>query len=55
VGRGEGDGRGWDLDERDRGRLGINWRTAAKLVEASEPPSYSRSPAGSMLDPVLKS
>ena len=38
-------------------RLGINWRTAARLVAASEPPSYSRAPAGSMLDrlePVLR-
>ncbi len=33
-------------------RLGINRRTAAKLVEASEPPSYSRSAAGSVLDPL---
>lgn len=33
-------------------RLGINRRTAARLVEASEPPSYSRVPAGSMLDPL---
>jgi transposase len=33
-------------------RLGINWRTAARLVAASEPPSYSRAPAGSMLDPL---
>jgi len=33
-------------------RLGINRRTAAKLVEAAEPPSYSRAPAGSMLDPL---
>ena len=33
-------------------RLGINRRTAARLVEASEPPSYSRAPAGSMLDPL---
>src|SRR4051794_41255245 len=33
-------------------RLGINRRTAAKLVAASEPPSYSRAPAGSMLDPL---
>ena len=33
-------------------RLGINWRTAAKLVEAVEPPRYSRAPAGSMLDPL---
>src|SRR4051794_27640831 len=33
-------------------RLGINWRTAARLVAASEPPSYSRAAAGSMLDPL---
>ena len=33
-------------------RLGINWRTAARLVAASEPPSYSRVAAGSMLDPL---
>jgi transposase len=33
-------------------RLGINWRTVAKLVAASEPPRYSRAPAGSMLDPL---
>jgi transposase len=33
-------------------RLGINWRTAAKLVAASEPPGYSRARAGSMLDPL---
>jgi hypothetical protein len=33
-------------------RLGINWRTAAKLVAASDPPSYSRALAGSMLDPL---
>ena len=33
-------------------RLGINRRTAAKLVEASQPPSYSRASAGSMLDPL---
>jgi transposase len=33
-------------------RMGINWRTAAKLVEAVEPPRYSRAPAGSMLDPL---
>ena len=33
-------------------RLGINRRTAAKLVEATEPPSYSRASAGSMLDPL---
>jgi len=38
-------------------RLGINRRTAARLVDAVEPPSYSRPPAGSMLDslePVLR-
>ena len=33
-------------------RLGINWRTAARLAAATEPPSYSRAPAGSMLDPL---
>ena len=33
-------------------RLGINWRTAARLVAATDPPSYSRAPAGSMLDPL---
>ena len=33
-------------------RLGINWRTAARLAVASEPPGYSRAPAGSMLDPL---
>lgn len=33
-------------------RLGINRRTAARLVEASEPPHYSRAPTGSMLDPL---
>jgi hypothetical protein len=33
-------------------RLGINRRTVKRLVEASEPPSYSREPAGSMLDPL---
>ena len=33
-------------------RLGINWRTAARLVAASEPPGYSRAPTGSMLDPL---
>jgi transposase len=33
-------------------RLGINRRTAAKLVEATEPPSYWRASAGSMLDPL---
>lgn len=38
-------------------RLGINRRTAAKLVAASAPPQYSRAPAGSILDslePVLR-
>ena len=38
-------------------RLGINRRTAAKLVDAIEPPRYARAPAGSMLDslePVLR-
>ena len=33
-------------------RLGINRRTVARLVEASEPPRYRRAPAGSMLDPL---
>ncbi len=33
-------------------RLGINRRTAARLVEAVQPPSYSREPAGLMLDPL---
>lgn len=33
-------------------RLGINRRTAAKLVEADEPPGYRRAPTGSMLDPL---
>lgn len=33
-------------------RLGINRRTAARLVEAAGPPSYSRAPGGSMLDPL---
>jgi transposase len=33
-------------------RLGINWRTAARLAAATEAPSYSRAPAGSMLDPL---
>jgi transposase len=33
-------------------RLGINRRTASKLVEADEPPGYRRAPAGSMLDPL---
>jgi transposase len=38
-------------------RLGINRRTVRRMVEAIEPPSYSRAPAGSMLDslePVLR-
>ena len=33
-------------------RLGINRRTVARLAAAAEPPRYSRSPAGSMLDPL---
>ena len=33
-------------------RLGIGRNTVRRLVEASEPPRYSRAPAGSMLDPV---
>ena len=33
-------------------RLGIDRRTAGRLVEASEPPRYERPPAGSMLDPL---
>jgi hypothetical protein len=33
-------------------RLGIDRRTAAKLVDADEPPGYRRAPAGSMLDPL---
>lgn len=32
--------------------LGINRRTAKRLIEASEPPSYHREPSGSMLDPL---
>ncbi len=32
-------------------RLGIGRNTVRKLIEASEPPRYSRAPAGSMLDP----
>jgi transposase len=38
-------------------RLAINRRTVKRMVEAVEPPSYSRAPAGSMLDalePVLR-
>jgi transposase len=34
------------------GRLGINRRTVARLLEADEPPRYSRAPSGSMLDPL---
>jgi transposase len=34
------------------GRLGINRRTVARLAAASEPPRYSRSAVGSMLDPL---
>jgi transposase len=33
-------------------RLGIGRNTVRRLVEASEPPRYSRAPAGSMLDPL---
>jgi transposase len=33
-------------------RLGINRRTVARLASATEPPRYSRAPAGSMLDPL---
>ena len=33
-------------------RLGINRRTVRRMVEAAGPPSYSRAPAGSMLDPL---
>lgn len=33
-------------------RLGINRRTVDRLVEAPEPPRYSRAPKGSMLDPL---
>jgi len=33
-------------------RLGINRRTVARLAAATEPPRYSRSAAGSMLDPL---
>jgi transposase len=34
------------------GRLGINRRTVRRMVEAIEPPSYSRAAPGSMLDPL---
>lgn len=33
-------------------QLGINPRTVKRLAESSEPPSYRRDPAGSMLDPL---
>ena len=33
-------------------RLGINRRTVKRMVDAIEPPSYSRAPSGSMLDPL---
>jgi transposase len=33
-------------------RLGISRNTVDKLIDASEPPRYSRAPAGSMLDPL---
>ena len=38
-------------------RLGINRRTVRRLIEAEEPPRYSRPPAGSMIDafePVMR-
>ncbi len=33
-------------------RLGLHRKTVKRLLEAPEPPSYSRAPAGSMLDPL---
>ena len=33
-------------------RLGMNRRTVKRMADASESPSYSRAPAGSMLDPL---
>ncbi len=33
-------------------RLGISRNTVERLLSASEPPRYSRAPAGSMLDPL---
>lgn len=33
-------------------RLGINPRTVQRLAGSSEPPSYRREPAGSVLDPL---
>lgn len=33
-------------------RLGVNPRAVKRMAEASEPPSYRRRPAGSMLDPL---
>jgi transposase len=33
-------------------RLGMNRRTVRRLIDADEPPRYSREPAGSMLDPL---
>ena len=33
-------------------RLGVNRRTVARLLAASEPPRYRRQPSGSMLDPL---
>lgn len=33
-------------------RLGIDPRTVERLAESSDPPSYRRSPAGSILDPL---
>ena len=34
-------------------RLGISRNTVDRLLEAKEPPRYSRAPAGSMLDPLV--
>src|SRR5215211_7095428 len=33
-------------------RLGMNWRTVDKYVEADQPPRYERARTGSMLDPL---
>ncbi len=33
-------------------RLGIGRNTVRRMVAATEPPRYSRAPAGSMLDPL---
>jgi transposase len=34
-------------------RLGLNRRTVKRLLDADEPSGYARSPAGSMLDPLV--